>query len=125
MSLSLRVLCIVGAAATFLIVTNSIRRSRMRMDDAIFWVAMSLGLVIVAVFPNIATTLSRLLGFQAPSNFVFLAVIAILLIKLFTLSTEVSALKSRVNELAQEEALLSSDVEELHRDDGSRQPNRA
>ena len=105
MSVSLRVLCIVGAAATFLIVTNSIRRSRMRMDDAIFWVALSVGLVIVALFPGIATTLSRLLGFQAPSNFVFVAVIAILLIKLFTLSMEVSALKCRVTELAQELAL--------------------
>lgn len=108
MSVSLRVLCIVGAVVTFAIVTRSIRRSRMRMEDAIFWVALSVGLVIVALFPSIATALSRLLGFQAPSNFVFVAVIAILLIKLFTLSMEVSALKCHVTELAQELALRPS-----------------
>lgn len=109
MSVSLRVLCIVGAVVTFTIVTRRIRRSRMRMEDAIFWVVLSLALVVVALFPGIATALARLLGFQAPSNFVFLAVIAILLVKLFSLSAEVSELKGRVIELAQTLALRSDE----------------
>ena len=109
MSLMLRVLCIVGAAITFLFIANNVRKKRVQIEDSLFWILLASALLIVAIFPWIATSLSQLLGFLAPSNFVFTVVIAILLAKLFSLTTEVSSLKHRVNELAQEEGLLSKE----------------
>lgn len=106
MALSLRILCIAGALVTFWVITGNIRRKKVQIEDSIFWVVLSCALLVVAVFPQIATFVSRLLGFQSPSNFVFVVVIAILLVRLFSLSTEVSSLRHRLNELAQEEALL-------------------
>jgi hypothetical protein len=109
MSLGIRVLCVGGALATFLFIASNIRRKKVQIEDSLFWMVLSVALVVVAIFPRIATSLSRLLGFQAPSNFVFVVVIAILLARLFTLSTEVSSLRYRLNELAQEEALMAGD----------------
>ncbi len=112
MSLQLRILCIVGAFITFVVITTNIRRKKMQIEDSIFWIVLSAALVVVAFFPQIAIELSRLLGFVAPSNFVFVVVIAILLVKLFQLSTDVSLLRHKLNELAQEEALLAKDQED-------------
>ncbi len=109
MSLSLRILCVVGAVITFLVVTHNIRRRKLRLDDSLFWVVLSVALLVMAVFPGIVSALASALGFQAPSNFVFLAVIAVLTAKLFSLSAEVSTLRSRLDQLAQEEALLNKD----------------
>ena len=50
--------------------------------------------------------LSEILGFISPSNFVYLVVICLLLIKLFELSSELSLLSYKVNVLAQKLALL-------------------
>lgn len=112
MSLMLRILCVGGSLVTLLFITSNIRRRKVQIEDSIFWVILAAALLVVAIFPRIATSLATLLGFQAPSNFVFVVVIAILLAKLFSLSTEVSSLKHRLNELAQEEALLSKEEEE-------------
>lgn len=112
MSLTLRILCIVGSALVFVFIANSIKKKRVQLEDAIFWVFLSLALLIVAIFPQLAIFLSDLIGIKAPSNFVFLVAIAILLIRLFSLSTEVSRLKHRLNELAQEEALLAKQEED-------------
>lgn len=107
MSVMIRILCVVGSLVTLLFITSNIRRSKVQIEDSIFWVVLAAALLIVAIFPGLATTISGLLGFQAPSNLVFVVVIAVLMYKLFALSTEVSSLKHRLNELAQEEALLS------------------
>lgn len=110
MSISLRVLCVLGSVITFYVVTSNIRHRKLRMDDSIFWAVLSAALLIIALFPSIASFFATVLGFQAPSNLVFLAVIAILLVKLFSLSAEVSTLKNRVNQLVQEEALKNNQM---------------
>ena len=117
-------MCVVGALATFFFIAGNVRRKKVQIEDSLFWILLSLSLVLVAVFPKIATSLAYLLGFQAPSNFVFVVVIAILLAKLFTLSTEVSSLRYRLNELAQEAALMAQDKKEEsdHAADSSPEP---
>jgi hypothetical protein len=111
MSLAIRILCVVGAVATFVFIAWSIRAKKVQIEDSLFWILLSAALVVIAVYPRIATVLARLLGFQAPSNFVFVVVIAILLAKLFSLSTEVSSLRYRLMELAQEQALMGATEE--------------
>lgn len=105
MSLTLRILCVVGAAVMLLGIVSQIRKAKIKIDDSIFWVLLSGALLLIAVFPSIAQFLAHLLGFQATSNFVFLSVIAVLLIKEFQNTTQISMLKHRVTELAQELAL--------------------
>lgn len=114
MSLTLRILLVVGAILAACFVTNRIRKSMILMGDAIFWVATSLLLVVIAVFPDITYFFADLFGFMSPSNFVFLLVLVLLMAKMFANSSEISMLKHRVNELAQENALLEKRVREEH-----------
>ncbi len=102
----------------FLFVTGNIRRKRIQIEDSIFWVIFSISLLVVAIFPQIVGALADLIGVLSPSNLVFLVVIAVLTAKLFTLTISISSLKHKINELAQEEALLSQDH------DGDADPKR-
>ncbi len=105
MSVTLRILCVVGAIGTFVLVCRRMRKDRIRIDDSIFWIVFSLTLIVIAIFPNIPAFLAHLLGFQSTSNFVFFATIAVLLARNFSLTLKISALSSRLDELVQEQAL--------------------
>ncbi len=105
MPLQQRLLLLAGAILAFLFVTRRVRKRKIRMDDAIFWIVVSIMLVVVAAFPQLALWCAARLGFISASNFVFLLVVGLLLIKVFTLSAELSLLKHKVEELTQEVAL--------------------
>lgn len=108
MPITLRALLILGAALAVWIVIGRIKKSKVLMDDAIFWVVAAVILLILAIFPQIVIFCSNLLGFMSPSNFVFLVIVALLLMKVHSNSCEISLLKHKVEELAQEIALRDS-----------------
>ncbi len=108
----LRVLLVIGALLALLIVCNRVKKSKILMEDAIFWTVLAFVLVLLAVFPQIAICVSQALGFVSASNFVYLVVMVLLLWKVFTNSSEISRLKAKVNELAQEIALAHVDEDE-------------
>ena len=105
MSLSLRILLLVGALLAFWFIITRVRRNKILMQDAIYWVLLSVLLLVAAIFPGVFIRLSQALGFISPSNFVFLVIVALLLVKIFTNSIEISMLRHKVEELAQEVAL--------------------
>lgn len=108
----LRVMLIVGALLSLLVVVRQVKRERILIEDSVFWVVLSFFFVVLAVFPGIAISLAHTLGFMSASNFVYLAIIVLLLWKTFTSSAEISRLKTRVNELAQEIALSRKEEED-------------
>ncbi|MDR1765509.1 MAG: DUF2304 domain-containing protein [Lachnospiraceae bacterium] len=112
MSVALRVVLIVVSALTFLAVAHRIRRSAMRIEDSIFWIGFVFLLLLFAIFPGIVYTLSGFAGTMAPSNFIFLFVIFVLLVKIFSMSLQLSVLESKLKDLAQEMALRQCDVPE-------------
>lgn len=111
MSFSLRVFLLFCAAVVLVFVFRKIRKSEFEISDSIFWLLFVALLTIFALLPQIAYVLSRILGFVSPSNFVFLTVIAILLIRLFSLNAEVAHLRAKVNGLIQEIALREHETE--------------
>ncbi|WP_082629926.1 DUF2304 domain-containing protein [Olsenella massiliensis] len=110
--LQLRLLLVLGALLAFVVISNRVRRERILVEDAIFWMVLAAVLVVLAIFPQIAVMASQALGFMSASNFVFLAVIVLLFWKAFTNASEISRLKDKVNELAQEIALERLEHEE-------------
>lgn len=112
MTTTLRILCVVGSAITFFIITRRIKKAGLRIDDTLFWIVFSLGLLVIALFPDIPYLLARLFGFQATSNFVFLTVITILLMREFSNTLKISTLNSRLNELIQEQALQAKEEQD-------------
>ena len=76
-----------------------------QIEDSIFWLAFPAVLVILSVFPGIATWAAKMLGVQSPVNFIFLAVIFILIVKIFSLSLRISQLDTKIRTLTQEIAI--------------------
>lgn len=105
MGITLRIFLIVGSTLVFLAIANSVRKSRIQMADSVFWVAFTLVILIIAIFPGIAYFFSNLLGFQSPSNFVFLLIIGLLLIREYQSSAQISVLRHKLEQVAQNVAL--------------------
>lgn len=101
----LRLFLAVCSATVLVFVVRKIKRSQFGAIDSLFWLALSAGLLVVAIFPEIAYFFAGLLGIESPANFVFLVLIAVLLVREFTLQAEVTALKKKLVSLVQEMSL--------------------
>ena len=77
----------------------------MQVLDSLFWLLFSLSFVLLGVFPDIAIFVSNKLGFISASNFVFLYVIAVLVMRDFSNSLRLSKQEESINELTQSIAL--------------------
>lgn len=77
----------------------------MRIEDSIFWILLSGGLIIISIFPQIPAFFSRILGFISPSNFIFIAIIFLLILKVFMMSIHLSQLENKLHSLAQKYAV--------------------
>lgn len=105
MSMILKVLLIVFSILTGFTVMHRIRKAKMQIDDAVFWVVFSLGLIVLAVFPNLVYILTDITGMQSPANLLFLVIIFVLIVKIFSMSVKISILESKLSKLVQNEAL--------------------
>ena len=109
MNLTLRILLAVCALCAFAYMLRKIRTSELKIADSTFWFLFGLSLVLLAVFPGIAYFFSDLANVESPSNFVFLYVIAVLLIREFITTTELSKIRSKLQFLTQEVALKQAE----------------
>ena len=100
-----RIILIVVSILSTWYILKKIRQSKLQIEYAIFWIIFSGVLVIISLFPWLVSLFTRLLGMQLPVNFVFMVFIFILLVKLFMMTIELSALENKVKDLTQELAL--------------------
>ncbi|RHF38700.1 DUF2304 domain-containing protein [Collinsella intestinalis] len=101
----LRIALVLSAFTVLLFVVRKLKTSQFQNSDSMYWLFLSACLLFSALFPKAIYTLSGLLGIQSPSNFVFLAVIAMLLVREFTIQVQLTQLRTKVTLLAQEIAL--------------------
>jgi hypothetical protein len=104
--MSLRILLVAGAVLTLVFFILQIRRKRLLIDYSVFWLLFGSLLLLCAIFPEPIVAASRMLGFISPANFVFLAIIFILLFRLFSVSMQLSRLTRQVEDLTQRVALI-------------------
>ena len=107
MSTTLRILLIVVSVIVVVYTLHKIRKAQLNIDDAFYWIIFSILLIVMSVFPNLVYLLSETIGFESPSNLVFLLIIFLILVKLFSLSIELSVQKHRLNYLIQRTALMN------------------
>jgi len=105
MSLTLRILLIVAAVITAAWILWKIRKHKVKMEHAIFWIVFALVLVVIGIVPQLASWLGHLLGVMSTANLVFLVMIFLLIAKVFTLSITVSQLQDKIEVLSGEVAL--------------------
>jgi hypothetical protein len=100
---------ILGAVLTVFVVVVVLRlvaRRQLLVKYAALWIAVATLLSALAVFPALLEQISRLLGFEVPSNMLFFAAISLLLVIALQLSLEVSRVERQLQRVAEELALL-------------------
>ena len=105
MSWALRILLILGSILTAFYVLRRVRNSRMRTGDSLFWLFFSVILVLLGIFPEIATTVSGWVGVQSAANLVFLVVIFLLIVKIFLMDQRISKMDQQLTNLIQNIAI--------------------
>lgn len=111
MSLLFSATLLISALLIFWLILRKIRRSEVTIADSTFWFLFALSLVLMGVFRQIPFFFAGIFGIESPANFVFAYVIAVLILREFYSTVEVSQLRARVRGLAQKEALRKMVVE--------------
>lgn len=119
MSTTLRTILLLSSVLTAVWVLRRIRKNRVKQEDALYWICFSVLLALLGSFPNISFIMADILGIQSPANFVFLAIIAILIEKILTLSIKLSFLENKIEIMAAELAIRCKNMEDrIRKDDG-------
>lgn len=101
----------------FIIVVLLLRR-QLREKYATLWIVIGLVILVLAIFPGLLVGLSQALGVEVPSNLIFALAILLLVGVALHLSWELSQAEDEVRRVAEDVAILRTDVEELRRSTG-------
>ncbi|WP_417166836.1 DUF2304 domain-containing protein [Senegalimassilia anaerobia] len=108
MSLLFSATLLVGALLTFGLILRKIRKAEVTIADSTFWFLFALSLVLMGVFRQIPFFFTNVFGIESPANFVFVYVIAVLVIREFYATVEVSQLRAKLRNLVQNQALADA-----------------
>jgi hypothetical protein len=110
---------IVVALFIALTVVFFVRRWRLKEQYSILWLALAVGMVVPAAWPDLVEWIAEELDvIYAPSILFFLA-LAVVAMMLFHYSLEISRLSDQNRELAQEVGLLRARMEDAGTGDGT------
>lgn len=105
MNRGLIIALILGCVVTAAFVLRKIKKSQFKIGDTIYWLFFCLFLLAMSIFPKAICWVSGIIGFESPSNFIFVIVIFLLLIKIFLLDARVAKVEDKLIKLAQKYAI--------------------
>ena len=83
MSVTLRVILIVCSIISCILCIKKIKQAKLKVENAIVWMLGSFLLIFMSIFSGVVEWCAKGLGFEAPVNFVFVIIIAFLLIEVY------------------------------------------
>ncbi|KAB1864231.1 DUF2304 domain-containing protein [Microbacterium algeriense] len=86
---------------------------RLREKYAVLWLIIAVSVLIVGLFPGLLAGLTAFLGVQVPSNLLFATAILLLLGVSLHLSWELSQVEEETRRLAEESAILRTQLDRL------------
>ena len=75
MSLTLRIILIIGSFVAFFLCITKIKQSKLKVENSVTWMLGSVLLILMSIFSNAVEWLSKAFGFLSPVNFVFFIMI--------------------------------------------------
>lgn len=99
MSMLLRGVLIAASVLTTLLIMRKIRKEKMMIEESLFWIGFSFMLILFSIFPQIVFKMSDMVGTQSPSNFIFLFIIFVLIVRMFQMSMKISQLEAKFKDL--------------------------
>ena len=68
MSTSLRVILFVASLCVFFFIMKKIKKAKLKIEYALFWIVSSILLLILSIFPQIAYFFADICGIKSPVN---------------------------------------------------------
>ncbi len=99
--------------AILFFVFEMLRRQKLREKYAVLWIIIGLGTLLLAAFPGLLELASTLIGIQVPANLLFIMTLVLLVGVCLHLSQEQSQAEDEVRILAEEVAILRSEMLDL------------
>lgn len=113
MSVTLRVALIIIVLIFILLILKAIRRKKMNITFSLTWLVLGAALILAVIVPNLIETISKMLGFETPSNMLFCVTIFIAFYLIFNLMVLASQEYKKNIALIQEVSILKKKVKEL------------
>ena len=123
MGTGLRLLLFVAALFTLITFIQKIRKNRVLIEDAVFWTLLSVGLLLISIFPSVVIIISKLLDIQSPANLVYPSAIAVLLFRLFTVTIKLSKMDQQIATLTQHVAIYEKEQADRQKSDDRNPPS--
>lgn len=112
MTTGMRIFLIIGSLMSCAYVLRRIRKSKMKMENSLFWIFFSVILVILGLFPGIADWFAGLLGVKSTVNLVYLIIIFLLVIKVFLQDQKNAKTEAQIIYLTQTYAIDKEEAEQ-------------
>ena len=101
------------ALAIVALVVEMLRRKKLREKYAVLWLLVGGATLVLAAFPRLLNIVAEYVGVQIPSNLLFALSILMLLGVCLHLSWEISVVEDETRTLAEEVAILRTQLEAL------------
>lgn len=116
MSVALRICLVALSIISLFYIIRKIRYSKMQIEYTLFWIVLSIIMILMAVFPQIVYWITITMGMVSAANVVYLFIIGILLVKVFMMTIEISNLESKVQALIQEVGISGKEQREEYQE---------
>jgi hypothetical protein len=119
---TVRIFAVIATAVALGVVLELVRRRRLAERYALLWLVMGVVLVVLAVWTELLSSLTKLVGIHLPANFLFLAAFGVGFLLLLHFSVAITRLSDETKILAQEVARLEHELQVARGENGAR-PN--
>lgn len=99
----------IAAFILLIIIVICLKKNSMSVKNSVAWLLLPVVFIIIALFPEPFENLSNTLGFETFSNFIFVVIIALLIMLCFSLTITISHQQSQIIKLIQELSILKKD----------------
>lgn len=102
----LKLTAVISVIIVMVVITSFVKRDKILLKYAIIWYASLFVLMIFSIFPEMLGKLTKLVGMELSSNFLFVLLIAFLFFICISLTIIVSQQKEQIRKLIQEVSML-------------------
>lgn len=110
MPIVLRIELIIFALVSMIFIFWAVKKDKLLLKYALVWLICGFLMILAIIIPNLIENLSKMMGFEASSNMIFLGGFAILFCITFSLTIIISRQSSKIRLLIQEVSLLKGKV---------------
>lgn len=99
----------------FIIIIDLVRRKKLREEFSWLWLLTGSVIILLAAWYDLLLFITKLIGAVLPTSTLFFFSVLFLLIISLYYSTKISSLHERVKDVAQQVAILQSEIQRLSR----------